>query len=84
MPLNPGLSLHAQSEGMNPASIAAVGIAAAAQRYDASAARTAARPLEDLASEIVERAEAKVAVQANAAVLRSADDMTGSLLDILA
>lgn len=69
---------------MNATSIAAAGIASAFQRFDASAARTAARPLDDLAGEAVERAQARVAVQANAAVLKTADDMTGALLDILA
>lgn len=69
---------------MNAMSIAASGIASALQRFDASAVRTAADPLADLAGETVERLQAKVAVQANAAVLRSADEMTGALLDILA
>ncbi len=69
---------------MNATSIAAAGIASAVQRFDASAQRTAARPLDDLAGETVERIQAKAAVQANAAVLRTADDMTGALLDILA
>lgn len=69
---------------MNVSSIAASGIASALQRFDASAARTAADPLADLAGETVERIQAKTAVAANAAVLRTADDMTGMLLDILA
>ncbi|CAN5216086.1 flagellar basal body rod C-terminal domain-containing protein [soil metagenome] len=69
---------------MNVSSIAASGIASALQRFDASAARTASDPLADLAGETVARIEAKTAVQANAAVLRTADDMTGALLDILA
>jgi hypothetical protein len=69
---------------MQASAIAASGITAAFRRFDASAARTAANPLDDLASETVERMEAKTAVAANAAVLRTADEMTGTLLDILA
>ncbi|CAL1690885.1 hypothetical protein MMB232_01019 [Brevundimonas subvibrioides] len=65
-------------------SIAAGGIASAMARFDQSAARTAAAPLDDLAGEMVERMQAKVAVSANVAVLRTADDMTGTLLDMLA
>lgn len=68
---------------MNASSIAAAGIASAVQRFGASASRTAARPFDDLAGESVERMQAKTAVQANAAVLRAADEMTGTLLDIL-
>ena len=65
-------------------SIAAGGIASAVVRFDQSAARTAAAPLDDLAAETVERLEAKVALSANVAVLRTADAMTGTLLDMLA
>lgn len=84
MPFNPPLRLGAQAERMNASSIAAAGITAAVQRFDASAQRTAARPLENLPGESIERLQAKTAVQANAAVLRTADEMTGTLLDILA
>ena len=69
---------------MNATAIASAGIVSALQRFDASAARTARAPLDDLAGETVERLQAKTAVQANVAVLRAADDMTGALLDILA
>ncbi len=69
---------------MNVSSIAASGLASALQRFDASAARTAADPLANLAEESVERIQAEVAVKANVAVLRTGDDMTGALLDILA
>jgi flagellar basal body rod protein FlgC len=69
---------------MQASSIAAAGITTAVQRFDASAARTAARPLDNLAEETVERLQAGTAVKANAAVLRTADEMTGALLDILA
>jgi hypothetical protein len=69
---------------MIAASVAAAGIASAVARFDQSAARTAAAPLDDLAAETVERMQAKVALSANVAVLRTADDMTGTLLDMLA
>lgn len=69
---------------MQAHAIAAAGLASAAARFDASARRTAADPLGDLAGETVERIEAAVAFEANAAVLRSADRMAGTLLDMLA
>lgn len=69
---------------MQAHAIAAAGIADAAARFDASARRTAADPLADLAGETVERMTAEIAVKANVAVLRTADDMTATLLDILA
>ena len=50
----------------------------------ASARRTAAAPLEDPVRDIVDRIEAKTAVKANIAVIRTADRMTGTLLDMLA
>lgn len=68
---------------MQASSIAAAGIISAVQRLDASAARTASRPLDNLAGETVERLQAATAVKANAAVLRAADEMSRSLLDIL-
>ena len=68
---------------MQAFAIATTGIAAATARFDASAQRTARDPLADLATETVERMGAKRDLQANAAVLRTADDMTGTLLDIL-
>lgn len=68
---------------MQAAAIASAGITTALARFDASASRTAANPLDDLAAETVERLEASTAVTANAAVLRTADDMMGTLLDIL-
>ncbi len=68
---------------MSAMSIAAVGLADATARFEASARRTAVAPLDNLAAEAVERIQAQVAVKANAAVLRSASDTTGTLLDIL-
>ena len=64
--------------------IAAAGIADASARFEASAVRTARAPLDDLAGETVERLTAGVAFKANASVLKTADDMYASLLDILA
>lgn len=64
--------------------IAAAGLLDAASRFDASARRTAAAPLDELVRETVERIEAKTAFKANAAVIRAADAMTGTLLDMLA
>lgn len=69
---------------MQAHAIAAAGIAAATTRFEASARRTAADPLADLAGETVERMGARHALEANAAVLKTADDMTGTLLDMLA
>ncbi|MGZ9098883.1 MAG: flagellar hook protein FlgE [Brevundimonas sp.] len=63
---------------------AAAGIAAASARFEASAVRTARDPLDNLAGETVERLTAEVALKANVSVLKTADDMYGSLLDILA
>ena len=69
---------------MQAHAIAAPGIASATARFEASARRTAADPLADLAGETVERMTAEIALKANASVLRTADDMTATLLDILA
>ena len=64
--------------------IAAAGLNDAAARFDASARRTAVAPLDNPEREIVARVEAKTAVEANAAVIRAADEMTGRPLDMLA
>lgn len=69
---------------MSVFAIAASGIADAGARFAASAGRTARDPLADLAGESVERIEAEVAFRANVAVLRTADQMYGSLLDMIA
>ncbi|GAA0644167.1 flagellar hook protein FlgE [Brevundimonas lenta] len=69
---------------MQAFAIAAAGVSAATDRFAASAARTARDPLADLAGETVERMSAETAVKANVAVLKSADEMYGSMLDILA
>lgn len=64
--------------------ISAAGLAAASARFEASAGRTAAAPLAGLAEEAVERIGAELAFKANVSVLKTADDMAGTLLDILA
>ena len=64
-------------------SIAAGGIAAATNRFEASAKRVAQDPQADLGSEMVEQKSASADVEANVAVLKTADKMTKSLLDIL-
>tara|TARA_R110000764_G_scaffold27329_1_gene64786 strand:+ start:198 stop:407 length:210 start_codon:yes stop_codon:yes gene_type:complete len=69
---------------MQSFAIAAGGIAAATARFDASARRTAAAPLDNLETEIVDRIESEVALKANVAVLKTADRMAGTLLDMLA
>lgn len=69
---------------MQAHAIAAAGIASAAARFEASARRTAADPLAGLAGETVERIGAEIALKANTSVLRTADEMTGTLLDMLA
>ena len=67
---------------MQAIAIAASGIQSAMNRFDASARRTAAAPLDNLVEETVERIGAEISVRANAAVLRTADEMLGALLDI--
>ena len=49
-----------------------------------SARRTASGSIDTPPRDVVAQAEAKTAFSANAAVLRTADDMTGTLLDMLA
>lgn len=71
---------------MNVTAIAAAGMARATQRFEASAQRTAnlATPGSnvDVASEVVEHAQAKTAFSANLKVLKTADEMMGELLDL--
>lgn len=77
---------------MQALNIAAAGMFAATDRLSASAQRTAAWGVEqtqteqkiDLAHEAVEQISAKTDFKANAAVARTADEMTGALLDIIA
>jgi flagellar basal body rod protein FlgC len=71
---------------MQALAIAAAGLSAAANRMSASAERVAtwdARDSDtDLAKEAVEQISAKTDYKANAAVIRTADQMTGALLDL--
>ncbi|OGN51015.1 MAG: hypothetical protein A2352_04750 [Caulobacterales bacterium RIFOXYB1_FULL_67_16] len=69
---------------MQVMSIAAAGLFGAQHRFEASARRTASAPLDRLAEETVERIQAKTAFSANAAVIKTADEMSGTLLDMLA
>ena len=68
---------------MNAVSIGSAGLFAAASRFDASAQRMVSGK-GDLAAEVVEQVTAKADVSASLAVIRTADDMTKRLLDILA
>jgi flagellar basal body rod protein FlgC len=72
---------------MTAIATAASGLQAAVSRLNASADRTARMGLSqdvDPVYESVERIEAGAAFKANVAVIRTADQMTGALLDILA
>jgi hypothetical protein len=70
---------------MDAISTAAAGLTAAANRFDQAAQRVAAPQADDdFASAVVDTVEASVAFEADAAVIRAADRMTGTLLDILA
>ncbi len=72
---------------------ASAGMMAATSRLNASAQRTATWGIEetqnasssvDLGHEAVEQISAKSDFKANAAVARTADEMTGTLLDMIA
>lgn len=73
---------------MDPIATASYGMLAATRRFEASAVRVAQMgdPSADvdLGREIVEQISAKHAFSANAAVARTAQDMLGDLLDIVA
>lgn len=73
---------------MDPIATAQYGMFAATRRFEASVVRVARMGIEgqntDLAAEIVEQVTAKAAFSANAAVMRTAQEMTGELLDVLA
>jgi flagellar hook protein FlgE len=68
---------------MDAISIATAGLTRATDRLTASAIRTVA-PDADLGREVVEQVQAKTDFKANLAVIRAADEMTGTLLDMLA
>jgi flagellar basal body rod protein FlgC len=65
-------------------SIAVAGMNASTARFEASAKRVVPDPRADLAKELVSQKFATADFEANIAVVRSADAMTKSLLDILA
>lgn len=73
---------------MDPIATAQYGLLAASRRFETSASRVARMGVEgenvDLASEVVEQISAKHQFSANLSVIRTAQDMTGELLDILA
>ena len=66
------------------ASIALAGLNASAARFEASAKRVAGQPHADLAAELVEQKFAANSFKANLAVLKTANEMAKSVLDILA
>jgi hypothetical protein len=69
---------------MSPTSIALVGIRDQLLRFDEAAARLArTAPGPDMARDLVELNLLKYGVQANVATVRAADQMTGTLLDVL-
>lgn len=70
---------------MDPIATARYGLMAASHRFEASAtqiAQAGARDAGDLADGILGLTEAKTAFKANAMVIRFAEDMWDSLLDI--
>jgi flagellar hook protein FlgE len=73
---------------MDPIATAQYGMLAASRRFDASAGRVARMGVQgeniDLPMEVVEQITARTEFSANASVIRTAQDMTGELLDILA
>lgn len=73
---------------MNPIAIAQYGLIAATNRFAKSAQKVAAMNVGgmdiDLVREVVDMKLAEAGVSANAAVLRTADQMQGVVLDILA
>jgi len=66
------------------ASIASAGLKASTARFEASARRVAQEPRADLVTELVEQKAAAISFEANIAVLKTANRMQKSLLDILA
>jgi hypothetical protein len=61
---------------------ASAGIAAQFQRFERSAARVAGDQSPNYVRETVEQMSVEHAVKANVAVIRSADEMVGTLLDM--
>ena len=70
---------------MDPIATAQYGMLAASRRFEGSAERVARQGVEvDLGAEIVDQLVAKTEFSANLAVIRTAREMSGELLDILA
>jgi flagellar hook protein FlgE len=68
---------------MDPLSIARGGITAAAQRFEASAERTASDdPLVDYGHEVVEQVGSAAAFHASVNVVKVADEMMTALLQV--
>jgi flagellar basal body rod protein FlgC len=65
-------------------STALQGLQTSTAQFEASARRMVTRPLDNLAGEVVTQKLAVTAFKANIAVIKTADEMTKSLLDILA
>jgi hypothetical protein len=71
---------------MNALNAAAAGVTNAMQMFDRSAVRIAqggATDLTGMAEAVIQQKQAEVAVAANVAVMKSAKEMTGQLLDML-
>jgi flagellar basal body rod protein FlgC len=66
------------------ASLAVAGMSASTARFEASAKRVVQDPRPDLVKELVSQKFAAADFEANIAVIRGADAMLKSLLDILA
>ena len=71
---------------MNPIATAQYGLFAATRRFEAQRTAQMGDPSFDVdyGAEVVEQVQAKHEFSANLAVIRTADDMAQSLLDILA
>jgi flagellar hook protein FlgE len=72
---------------MNPIVTAQYGLLAASRTFEASAFRVAAmgdNSNVDLGQEVVQQITAKHAFSANLGVIRTADEMLGDLLDMIA
>ena len=69
---------------MSAISTAAAGIISATQRFEKAAASTARNATngQDILSDLVEQINSRNAFKANISVIKTADDMLGSLLDI--
>jgi flagellar basal body rod protein FlgC len=68
-------------------SVSAYGMSAALNRFEKSASRvaeTAGTGKDDIVSDFVEQIEARQAFEANAEVMKTAQSMTGRLLDLKA